>query len=65
MQQEPGEEVAHQLMRVLWALLERAGGTVTIPIRECAAKCGAFHCAWDEETGITVSIAEGHTGNKQ
>ena len=62
----PTNPVVNSLMRALWVLVVRAGGTVTIPADECAtAVGGSFQCSWDEERGITVSIADNHPGVMQ
>lgn len=58
------KDVVDHAMRLLWALCERAGGTITITEKEAQAVTGVFHVTWDDER-ITVSVAAGHSDKKQ
>lgn len=51
-------------MRVLWALIERAGGSVTIKRNEATDVTGQMHVSWNDGD-LTVSIGENAPGKKQ
>lgn len=52
------EQTVGNGMRVLFALVERAGGELTIPPEECGPMEGAIWVSLDEDKGITVWIAK-------
>lgn len=45
-------------MRVLWALVERAGGTITVSDQEAGPVTGAVKVSW-ENGAITVTVGAG------
>lgn len=51
-------------MRVLWALVERAGGTITVSDQEAGPVTGAAKVSW-ENGSITVSIGRGASSVQQ
>ncbi len=51
-------------MRVLWALVERAGGTITVSDQEAGPVTGAIKVSW-ENGGITVSVGAGASSVQQ
>jgi hypothetical protein len=57
------DETLDHLTRVLWALVENAGGTVTI--KHAPPVTGQFYVSWTEDGSITVSIAERAPASKQ
>ena len=58
------EEILETILRVLWALVERSGGSITVSEKEACPMSGAFHVAW-ESGAITVSTAKDHPDQKQ
>lgn len=58
------DEIVEHAMRVLWALVQRGGGTVTVNGKDAGPLTGVFHVSWDDGQ-ITVSIAEGQSVSKQ
>lgn len=45
-------------IRVLWALVERAGGKITISGEEASPVIGPVHVHVDDDGAITVAVGE-------